>query len=1552
MREALDALAEEGSSPGSATHATALLRATRDAVAAAAKDDADRPAWRALLHRVLEAAMDRPVREAFDATPFGGEWTDLLLEAVRVSDFAVGPMFLARARGMGDRTLFLLPPDRRESRISWAEASATVHAIGRALLELRARGEIGPGKAPVAMLSANSPDVALFDLACLVTGTPNVPVPANSPPAQIAWILRHSGAAALLVGDPLLARNALEGAGGERPARVHWLDPERDPEDGIGSFAEFLSLGEDRSDEEVRTAAAAVRSSDLATTMYTSGTTGDPKGVPFTQANLVTKRFARAAAWPDLGEGDVFLCYLPLYHTFGRWLEMLGCVFWGAVYAFVDDASVESLLYSFQRARPTTFISVPKKWLQIAEAVAPLSEDAEPDPERDRRITRDLVRATGGRLKRGLSAAGYLPPTVFRRFHAAGIELHSGFGMTEATGGITMTPAGDYRDDSIGVALPGIELKVADDGELLIRGPYVTPPAEGEEERPDGWFASGDIVTADAEGHLKIVDRKKEIFKNVQGETISPRRVESLFAGFDPLERVLLVGDRRDYCTVLIVPTAELRELYADSAEGPTLESPELRETFAPIVSTVNRFLAPYERIVDFAVLARDLDAERGELTAKGTPKRKLVTERFRDAIEPMYSREKATLQVGDVTVSVPHWVLRQTGVHSRELRPREGAIEVATTGRRLAVHREPDGIRVGDLVYDPGGPELGLGEILGRAELWLGNDAIREFAGHGIEHWWRRGRRFQVRTRLVRRPPFPAQDPADTPVDLPPGPTFDIPLLHRLARALRRPDPEDRREIVALLGSSLTGDMPDLDGVVRDLLRAGVGDPEIRAECLRALTPGFASGELDAVLAENLDDPDFLSPREIDVMADAPLRSDQLDRLVARAGTLAADGDESGLVRLQELLLRQALDHPDAHLRVRSLLAALVDEAPRERREARQEALRRLVRGFRGQLAPAVPAEGTTWEQAVEFVAGVEPEHRERIVAALRDTPLLAEAATLLGGSGAPVAPEPLGPAAIRVTFLGTGTGRAVCLLQWRAPGEHDPGFECVLKVNRDLAWADVQDELRLLVRARSGASGRPVVKTQGGGWPEQGLWTEEFIPGETLDRLVERLAEEPAGGRSGGEGGRLPEVWPFVVSSCASLVVDFWNRTGRAITLAHPSPAKIVLPAHDWQVGGRLVSIADRRPCDRLLDILAGIRTAIVQPLRERYRNVALEPEWPLLLSAAFEVLGQADGDRLLARELPRGVSPGILPEESADELVGAAYRFVSSVRRRGFLPSRIRIAARRYRRWAQINPGATLEARASTIDQLEEAYGLGDLEQERPGSRLQLFRHTVFRGAGSKLTRALDDVIARQLAGDDPPDAWRAGIATLRESLRLEEDEEFFLARMLFPHVDPRARAVLTREEDLEGALAAGVEVEQLDASGDVVRIRRPANPNETNALYRIFRASYFQHLPSFGDLDLLIATDGSGRVIGGLILRRTSETFARLLWIVVSRHRRGRGIGSLLVQELLDRLRAQGVEAVATGFFRPSFFAKFGFGVDPRYAGLVRQLADDRGETAGS
>ena len=211
---------------------------------------------------------------------------------------------------------------------------------------------------------------------------------------------------------------------------------------------------------------------------------------------------------------------------------MMGAIFWGATYTFTESTSFKSLLKDFKIAKPTIFISIPKRWLQIYEQIEGYIDFNNSTHLEINKIVKSI---TGGKLKWGLSAAGYLESDIFTFFNQNNINLLSGYGMTEATGGITMTPPNNYIRDSVGKALPGIKLKLAEDNELLMQGPYVSPGYFKEEIKSsfsNGWFHSGDIFQK-KKNYYFIIDRKKEIYKNSRGQTIAPQKIENLFKDFE-----------------------------------------------------------------------------------------------------------------------------------------------------------------------------------------------------------------------------------------------------------------------------------------------------------------------------------------------------------------------------------------------------------------------------------------------------------------------------------------------------------------------------------------------------------------------------------------------------------------------------------------------------------------------------------------------------------------------------------------------------------------------------------------------------------------------------------------------------------------------------------------------------------------------------------------------------------------------------------------------------------------------------------------------------------
>ncbi|MCJ7802473.1 MAG: AMP-binding protein, partial [Candidatus Marinimicrobia bacterium] len=486
-------------------------------------------------------------------------------------------------------------------------------------------------------------------------------------------------------------------------------------------WEDFLQKYSEINDKDLTNRIQMTKMDDDATIMYTSGTTANPKGIIFTQTNIITKRFARALALPDINSNDIFLCYLPLYHTFGRYLEMMGAIFWGATYTFAESSSFKSLLKNMQITKPSIFISIPKRWLQFYEIFV---SDTSINSLNKNDMTLLIEKTTGGNLRLGLSAAGFLDPDIFTFFHKNNIQLLSGYGMTEATGGITMTPQNDYVKDSVGIPLPGIELKLGNDNELLLQGSYVTSHYHGKNKTSalsNGWAHTGDIFE-EKNNHYFIIDRKKEIYKNSRGLTISPQKIENIFQDFDAVQSVFLVGDGKAYNTVLIYPDKEwVKNLEHENKFN-------LQEYYSSLLQSVNSFLAPYERIVNFAIIDRNFTAEKGELTPKKTFKRNKILHNFNEYIFPMYEKDYNSFLYETNEVRIPKWLLRKSGIIAHDIKWDGKRFRLRNADKSLELKFNKSIIKIGDYTYVNSNIFLDLNKLVLSPELWLGNQQFVEF--------------------------------------------------------------------------------------------------------------------------------------------------------------------------------------------------------------------------------------------------------------------------------------------------------------------------------------------------------------------------------------------------------------------------------------------------------------------------------------------------------------------------------------------------------------------------------------------------------------------------------------------------------------------------------------------------------------------------------------------------------------------------------------------------------------------------------------------------------
>jgi len=528
----------------------------------------------------------------------------------------------------------------------------------------------------VAILSENRLEWALADWACLCTGAVDVPIYSTLPAAQVAYILENSGASLIFVSDAEQhekARDALARAGLDMTVVV--FDDVTDL-DGATRWDDFVAHGDGASMDDFVKEARRARPQDLATMIYTSGTTGTPKGVMLTHNNLSSNIWATGQVL-SLGEEDCSLSFLPLSHVLQRMVDYVffttGCT--------VTHGSIETVAADMKRLRPTVLVSVPRLYEKVYQSVLDaggvkgklvswaagtgrrmaLCRERGAKPPfilnlqygiADWLVFAKIRQAVGGRLRYFVSGGAALAPEINRFFLGAGITILEGYGLSETSPVTNVNSLGQFRIGTVGRPVPGTEIRIADDGEILIRGPQVMLGYYGLEEMTreviseDGWFSTGDIGELSGDGYLKITDRKKDLIKTSGGKYVAPQAIENLLKKNPYVDQAVVVGDGRKFCSVLVVPAFERLQSWAAEEgleaddSGALLAEPRSRALLKDEILGEMRDLARFETPKKIGLLAEPFTVENGALTPTQKVKRSVVTEQYGELIESFYRPE------------------------------------------------------------------------------------------------------------------------------------------------------------------------------------------------------------------------------------------------------------------------------------------------------------------------------------------------------------------------------------------------------------------------------------------------------------------------------------------------------------------------------------------------------------------------------------------------------------------------------------------------------------------------------------------------------------------------------------------------------------------------------------------------------------------------------------------------------------------------------------------------------------------------------------------------
>ncbi|MEV8315586.1 AMP-dependent synthetase/ligase [Streptomyces sp. NPDC059900] len=611
---------------------------------------------------------------------------------------SVAHLFLERVAATPDAEAYRYPvpaasgegPDEWKS-LSWAQAAERVYAIAAGLIEL--------GLAPeerVALASSTRVEWILADLGILCAGAATTTVYPQTNAEESTYILSDSGSRVLVAENAEQLAKAREKRA-ELPELRHVVvidsegagPAEGDPEGWVLSLADLEARGAahlEKNPEAVKERIAAITKDQLATIIYTSGTTGKPKGVRLPQDNW--SYMAKAiAATGLLGQDDVQYLWLPLAHVFGKVLTS-GQIELGHVTAV--DGRVDKIIENLPVVQPTYMAAVPRIFEKVYNGVAAKAragggakykiflwaaevsrEYAKVSQDNFRRtgsasvpfglgakhkvadalVYSKLREAFGGRLRAAVSGSAALAPDIGYFFAGAGIHILEGYGLTESSAASFVNPGEAYRTGTVGKPLPGTEVRIADDGEILLRGPGIMEGYHGLDDKTaevlesDGWFHTGDIGELSADGYLRITDRKKDLIKTSGGKYIAPAEVEGQFKAVCPyVSNILVHGADRNFCTALIAldEPAILAWAKDNGLDGKSyadvVADPATVGLIEGYVKQLNEGLQRWQTVKKFKLLPRDLDIEHGELTPSLKLKRPVVEREYQHLIDEMYA--------------------------------------------------------------------------------------------------------------------------------------------------------------------------------------------------------------------------------------------------------------------------------------------------------------------------------------------------------------------------------------------------------------------------------------------------------------------------------------------------------------------------------------------------------------------------------------------------------------------------------------------------------------------------------------------------------------------------------------------------------------------------------------------------------------------------------------------------------------------------------------------------------------------------------------------------
>ncbi len=1458
-------------------------------------------------------------------------WVELVFRIIRTVNFNLHDLFTQRLVQHPQKPLFIERTSKQYRRWSYEQVYNSAREIAAFFYKYKSDNP------KVLIFAENSIDTAIIDLSCLMFDIFDTPLNVFFNTENFAHVLNLIDFDYIIVDNIKrlsVVRRALDQTG--KKAFIVTIDEQLWQQEHVDFYLHQESKKLTKNEtKEILSSRPRRPINQVATTMFTSGSTGLPKGVSFSMYNIITKRFARAAALPDVGDNEVFVCYLPLYHTFGRYLEMMGSIFWGGTYVMATNPSFDTLKKMFAEISPTGFISVPIRWQQFYDSI---NEGLKGHESHD--FVQKKVRDTMGiRLSWGLSAAGYLDPKVFKFFQKNGISLNSGFGMTEATGGITMTPPFQYKENSVGVPLPGIETRLNELGELEIKGHYLARYLEhaGPEDiipypdQDDYWLRTGDIFRIDEDGHHYIIDRVKDIYKNNKGQTIAPRLIESKFDGVPGVKRVFLVGDGRPYNVLLIVPNRQ------DQICASLKDEKNRYEYFRQIVLKANSDLAPYERVVNFAILERDFSVENGELTPKGSYKRKNIEHNFQQVISQLYKANYISFEHKGYKIIIPRWLIRDLSILESDLELKNGYLINKVTHKRLriAACKKENFFIIGDLAYYVKNKIIDIGRIVRQPRLWIANPELIIFA--------------------------------------PPKANFDLPLKNFTSQLCL---PEKRNiyspSRLPLLTSLKDQNLVLLDNLLSTILHADTKTAMPYFEQLEKLIPDYDKNKLD-VTARRLEalacHPDekiratayqmlvtttpivdyskilpsfinsgktFLTQESVNKIAKYSLNITQLQALRQRMRSYriglkwpANKTTRQQFEKIFQLFVNFGKNNPQYYKAIRAELACWEQfDLDPKLAEKGGEAFKKLTQYYEEYInKTSKKPSKTKWGKFFVFDEGISSQMQAVIKKKLLIKHFL-KISVHLSYDNYNFSYSQLEDKSIRISLLkGYRDSKHYRISINTKKGEH---FDLHLCIEPHLADREVIRTLHRHISLSDLPFDQPVMTEFGYLLVEEKIYSTRYISQLSAWDKIRSMAEIQKIGYIADKN-----FWRKLFIRSISIFLKAWEYTNRKILPGRIDPDNVVVPEVDFSENVKIISLSGNKESQNLSDLFLAIYKNFYQKTVAHYPSLKAYIRITWLFHAIIETIG-TESALQLTEDLIQDMQNTCPTTEECQYLIKEAYSYIERSKVKHYLPLALFNAIDRFMDWKKRNSQASHQAIVQTLDELFDLYKLSRYPEL---VRYTFYRQTYFAGAEPKVQEVFEQLLYKMINDPEVLALQLVELSDLHSLLKTEADKAIF-NKMVFPNLKGK-RKIDYRKVGEKQAEHLIVSTKISDRYGVEYTMREPIDASEVAAVYKLFFKENYPKEISPMDKHYVVVNERE-QIIAGLCYKELEDNVVLIDGMAVVSPLQGRGIGTQMMEDFFQRMKAKGFKLVKAHFLFGNYYLKHNFKIDKKWGALVREL----------